>query len=92
MDTVDGHTRLAWLKKEFNLDDAEFKRVLQLHEAYLPECAERCRKIEEQNTKLSDLLSSSSEITAEVQQLIAERARMRAADRRTKLADRVQDS
>ncbi len=27
---------LAWLKEEFNLNDAELKRVSDLHEAYLP--------------------------------------------------------
>src|SRR6516165_5054877 len=31
---------LAWLKKEFKLSDAEFARVTQLHEAYMPQCAE----------------------------------------------------
>ena len=37
---------LAWLKEEFNLGDAEFKRVSELHAAYLPECQERCRQID----------------------------------------------
>jgi hypothetical protein len=75
----DPQPELAWLKKEFNLGDAEFKRVVQLHEAYLPQCAERCRQIERQNQKIQLLLSKSSEVTAEVQQLITEGAKMRAA-------------
>jgi hypothetical protein len=70
---------LAWLKKEFNLSETEFKRVVELHEAYLPQCGERCRKIEEQNQRLEALLAKSSEVTPEVQEMIAERARMRAA-------------
>ena len=70
---------LAWLKKEFTLSDADFKRVVQLHEAYLPQCAERCRKIAEQNQRLQAVLAKSSEVTPEVQDLIAERARLRAA-------------
>ena len=38
---------LFWLKKEFNLGAAEFARVSRLHEAYLPQCKERCRRIAE---------------------------------------------
>jgi hypothetical protein len=29
---------LAWIKMEFNLNDADFARVRQLHEAYKPVC------------------------------------------------------
>ena len=29
---------LAWLKEEFHLSDADFKRVSELHAAYLPRC------------------------------------------------------
>ncbi len=69
---------LAWLKKEFNLSDAEFARISQLHEAYLPKCRERCRHIEELNVKLRQLLAQTTTVTSEVQALLAERARMRA--------------
>lgn len=69
---------LAWLKKEFNLSEAEFGRITALHEAYLPQCAERCRVIESQNTKLRELLSQDATVTPEVQSLLAERARTRA--------------
>jgi hypothetical protein len=69
---------LAWLKQEFNLSDAEFARVSQLHEAYLPKCRERCRRIEEQNVKLQQLLAQSTNVTPEIQAVLAERAKMRA--------------
>jgi hypothetical protein len=69
---------LAWLKKEFNLSDAEFARITALHEAYLPQCAERCRVIGEQNAKLRDLLSRDSAVSPEVQSLLIERAKTRA--------------
>src|SRR5437879_13846885 len=39
---------LAWLKQEFNLSDAEFKRVSELHAASLPTCHELCRQIDRQ--------------------------------------------
>jgi hypothetical protein len=70
---------LAWLKKEFNLDDAEFSRVSQLHEAYLPRCAERCRRIELQNQKLQELLRQTTTVTSEIKDLLVERGKMRAA-------------
>ncbi len=69
---------LAWLKQEFKLSDTEFARITALHEAYLPQCAERCRVIEEQNTMLRELLSKDPTVTPEVQNLLAERAKTRA--------------
>jgi len=69
---------LAWLKKEFHLSDAEFARVSQLHEAYLPQCAARCQRIGEQNSKLRELFTQATNMTAEIQGLLAERAKMRA--------------
>lgn len=48
---------LAWLRDEFKLNDAEFKRVSELHAAYLPQCREMCRKIDAQNQRLGELVS-----------------------------------
>src|SRR6516225_6196692 len=69
---------LAWLKKEFKLSDEEFARITKLHEAYLPQCAQRCMHIAEQNRKLEQLLGQVSSITPEIQNLLAERAKTRA--------------
>lgn len=69
---------LAWLKHEFALSDTEFARITALHEAYLPQCAERCRVIGEQNAKLRELLAKDGTVTPEVQLLLAERASTRA--------------
>ena len=69
---------LAWLKKEFNLSDTELTRITQLHEAYLPQCRERCRRIEELNAKLQQLLAPAATVTPEIQSLLAERAKLRA--------------
>jgi hypothetical protein len=68
---------LAWLKKEFSLSDAEFKRVSELHAAYLPHCAERCRHLDELNTKLHHLLAATNYLTPEIQALLTERANTR---------------
>lgn len=69
---------LAWLKKEFKLSDAEFNRISQLHEAYLPQCRNRCKRIAEQGEKLKQLLAQSKTVTPEIQNLLAERAKTRA--------------
>lgn len=69
---------LAWLKKEFHLSDAEFARISKLHEAYLPQCAQRCLRIAEENRQLNQLLSQASSITPEIQNLLAERVKTRA--------------
>jgi hypothetical protein len=69
---------LAWLKREFNLNPAEYARITQLHEAYLPQCAERCRVIAGQNLKLKQLLAQGTTVTEEIQSLLVERAGTRA--------------
>ena len=74
----DPQPELAWLKKEFKLSDAEFARIVKLHEAYLPQCAQRCLRIAEQNRKLEQLLSQASSLTPEIQNVLAERAKTRA--------------
>lgn len=74
----DPKPELAWLKKEFHLSDAEFTRVSKLHEAYLPQCAERCRIIAAENEILQQLLAQSATVTPEIQKLLAERAQTRA--------------
>jgi hypothetical protein len=69
---------LAWLKQEFHLSDAEFARIAKLHEAYLPQCAQRCRRIAEENRRLEQLLARASSVTPEIQDVLAERAKTRA--------------
>lgn len=69
---------LAWLKTEFHLTDAEFARISELHNAYLPQCAERCQRIEQLSAHLKHLLSTTNTITPEIQNVIAERAKTRA--------------
>jgi hypothetical protein len=68
---------LAWLKKEFQLSDADYERTAALHQQYLPRCAERCRAIEAQNEKLRELLAKSPDKTDEIQAVMIARARIR---------------
>ena len=69
---------LAWLKKEFHLNDAEFTRISEMHAAYLSGCAERCRLIDDKNEQLKELLSRTNAVTPEVEGLLVEAAKLRA--------------
>lgn len=68
---------LGWLQKEFRLNDQEFSRIVQLHEAYLPQCAANCQKIEAVNQRLTQLLFAHRQVTPEIEQALAEAARIR---------------
>jgi heavy-metal resistance protein len=69
---------LAWLKDEFHLGDAEFERISKMHEAYLAGCAERCRRIDEKNQQLRQFLAATNTVTPQIEQALAESARLRA--------------
>jgi hypothetical protein len=69
---------LAWLKTEYHLNDAQFAQVLELNDAYHPKCAELCRRIDEQNARIQQLLAATNTVTPEIKQALAEAARLRA--------------
>jgi Spy/CpxP family protein refolding chaperone len=68
---------LAWLKKEFNLGDAEFARVAELHEGYMPRCAELCRQIAKRNSELQQLLGGTNVDAKVVEQKLKEAGDLR---------------
>jgi hypothetical protein len=68
---------LAWLKKEFQLGDAEFERIAKLHESYLPRCAELCRRIAEKNSELQQLVGSTNVDKAAVGEKLREAGDLR---------------
>jgi hypothetical protein len=68
---------LAWLKEEFKLSEVEFKRVSELHAAYLPQCRDMCREIDAHNVKLQTLLSGATNMTPEVTVALTESSRLR---------------
>jgi hypothetical protein len=72
------YPELAWLKKEFNLSDPEFTRIVGLHDAYQPCCAEMCRRIAAKNAEIREALTKGNEITPELEQKLAEAAAIRA--------------
>lgn len=69
---------LEWLRQEYGLTPEQFARVCELHHAYLPHCAEMCRRIDAQNTRLQQLLAATNTVTLEIEQALAETARLRA--------------
>jgi len=69
---------LAWLKREFKLGDAEFAEVARQHAAYLPQCQAMCRRIDEQDERLKQLLAAAPAVTPEIEAALAEAARLRA--------------
>ena len=76
---------LAWLKEEFHLSDSEFKRVSELHAAYLPQCQEMCRQIDAKNQQLEKLLAGATNMTPEIEAALADAARMRSECQTTML-------
>lgn len=69
---------LAWLKQEFQLNDADYTRLCEMHQGYLEGCMERCRKIDAVNAHLRELLAATNTITPEISQALAEAAALRA--------------
>ena len=69
---------LAWLQREYQLNDTQFARLCEVHNSYRPKCQAMCRMIDEKNAKLQQLLSSTNVVTPEVKQALAEAAEIRA--------------
>lgn len=75
--TPDGtDAELAWLKSEFALTPAQYEKVLALHHAYRPVCAEHCSNYMATHRKLADLLKNQTQWSPEAGTLIAEQARI----------------
>src|SRR5882724_5820058 len=68
---------LAWLKKEYHLTDAQFTQVVQLQDAYHPRCAEMCRRIDDQNARVQELLAGTNMVTPEIKEALAQAAQLR---------------
>jgi hypothetical protein len=69
---------LSWLKSEFKLGEAEMARVRELHDGYLPQCGEICRKIAAAKRELAAIVGGGTNLTAEAQAKLGEIAALRA--------------
>jgi hypothetical protein len=48
---------LDWLRQEFRLSDAELARIREVHDGYLPKCAEMCKQIAGKKLELETALT-----------------------------------
>jgi hypothetical protein len=69
---------LAWLREEFHLTDADMAHVRQLHEGYMPQCAEMCAKIAAKKIELQTALANGTNVTADAQKKLIEIGELRA--------------
>ena len=70
---------LEWLKTEYQLSEADFARIKQLHEAYLPRCAEMCQRIEDKRQELANLLTKEAGVTPIVEKALSDLSQLHAA-------------
>ena len=77
---------LAWFQREFKLTPKEFERISKLHANYLPHCKEMCERIDQHNERLRRLIAANHQMTPELEQALAEGARLRAECQQSMLA------
>ena len=70
--------KLAWLRDEFHLSDAEMTRIHQLHDSYEPMCMEMCGRIAGKKRELEAALGNGTNITVEAQKKLSELGELRA--------------
>ena len=69
---------LSWLRQEFHLSDADLVRVRQLHEGYLPKCAEMCRQIAAKKREVDAVLTVTTNTNPLLEQKLLELGELRA--------------
>jgi hypothetical protein len=69
--------KLDWLRQEFHLSDADMQHVRELHNGYMPKCAEMCAKIAAKKEELDAALAGSTNISDEAKQKLTELAILR---------------
>jgi hypothetical protein len=74
--SLDRDAELVWLRREFHLTDAQFQRIQALHTAYAGKCDLMCRRIMDANVVLDAAISRSRGVTPQIQQAMAEAARV----------------
>jgi hypothetical protein len=75
---LDEMNELAWLKGELALTDAQMEAVARTHHDYRPKCEEMCRKIDEAESRLTEVATRSRTMTPELSEAIHGAARVRA--------------
>jgi len=70
--------KLAWLRDEFHLSDAEMTRIHQLHDGYEPKCMEMCGMVAAKKREVEAALTNGTNVTDEVKQKLVELGELRA--------------
>jgi hypothetical protein len=63
---------LDWLRQEFQISDTELAKIRELHEGYLPRCAEMCKQIATKQRELTDALAGATNLNATAQTKLTE--------------------
>ncbi len=63
---------LEWLHQEFRLGEADMVRVRELHDGYLPKCAEMCVRIAAKKQELEQALTGQTNLTNEAERYLSE--------------------
>jgi hypothetical protein len=69
--------KLDWLRQEFHLSDADMAHVRELHNGYMPKCAEMCAKIAAKKQELDEALAGATNISPIATQKLTELALLR---------------
>ena len=69
---------LLWLKQEFGLDEAQFGKIVKLHDAYLPQCSVTCQKIATKNAELRANFAKTDSVTPVIEEELNDIAKLRA--------------
>ncbi len=72
---------LAWMRRDYALNDEEFAKVCALHDDYLPRCDKMCQRMAAATTRLSDALKASPDMTEEAKAALSEYEQAEAACR-----------
>jgi hypothetical protein len=73
----DSTNDLDWVQREFHLSDADMVRMRELHDGYMPKCADMCAQIAAKKQELEAALAGSTNITAVAKQKLTELALLR---------------
>jgi hypothetical protein len=68
---------LDWLRQEFHLSDADMSQVRELHNGYMPKCADMCAKIAAKKQELDEALAGATNISPVAKQKLTELAVLR---------------
>ena len=63
---------MQWLRQEFALNDQQYNRIVEMHDAYAQHCGEMCGMILQSRAKLQTLLEAShGAVTPEIKAALA---------------------